>query len=129
MFNSFEDNGSNNSELKVTKVFDSFEDNELTNSELKVLTTEPSDSYEEEMLTTIDNPFNPFTEFDKWYEYDEFKGYHTTALLASFTRTSNDLSDLDNMNEIKLAINEIVRHDPREIYIKVKQRTKSEYVT
>lgn len=109
--------------------FDSFEDNELRSDELKVLKTQPADSYEEEMLTTIDNPFDPFTEFEKWYAYDEFKGYHTTNLLATFAKTSNDLSDLDNMNEIKLAINEILRHDPREIYIKVKKNTTSQYVT
>ena len=24
----------------------------------------------EHMLTTVDNPFNPFNNFDKWYEYD-----------------------------------------------------------
>ena len=31
----------------------------------------------EYMLTTIDNPFNPFTNFDDWYAFDTSKGYNT----------------------------------------------------
>lgn len=60
------------------------------------------------MLTTTDNPFNPFTEFDQWYNYDESKGYHSLSLLARVANTSDELSELDNDQAIDLAINEIV---------------------
>ena len=36
----------------------------------------------EVMLTTVDNPFNPFDNFDEWYKIDMQFGYNTCALLA-----------------------------------------------
>ena len=44
------------------------------------------------MITTIDNPYNPFTNFDEWYEYDESKGYCTSGYLSRIVRTSDDLT-------------------------------------
>lgn len=34
------------------------------------------------MLTTIDNPFDPFEDFTKWYLYDIERGYNTCALIG-----------------------------------------------
>ena len=48
-------------------------------------------------ITTIDNPYDPFTQFDEWYAYDEIKGYHSCSLLARFANTSIDL-DADEVN-------------------------------
>lgn len=61
------------------------------------------------MLTTEDNPYNPFTEFDDWYQYDETHGYHTCSYLARIANTSNLLLDNDNEDEIDRAMDEIVR--------------------
>jgi len=36
----------------------------------------------EVMLTTLDNPFDPFDNFDEWYKIDMQFGYNTCALLA-----------------------------------------------
>lgn len=33
-------------------------------------------------VTTTDNPFDPFTEYDDWYRFDEQKGYHTSGYVA-----------------------------------------------
>lgn len=60
------------------------------------------------MLTTIDNPNNPFTEFNKWLQEDLSKGYNTLGLLADKAFTSNDLSDEDNIRITNEAIDEIV---------------------
>lgn len=71
------------------------------------------------MLTTLDNPFNPFTNFDEWYEYDESAGYHTTSYLARIVQTSDELSDADQDVAIDNAILEIVTENILGIYIRV----------
>ena len=71
-------------------------------------------------LTTIDNPFNPFEEFDSWFLFDEEKGYHSCAYLGRIARTSDELSDEENEIEIERAIDEIIKYDFLNIYKKVK---------
>lgn len=72
-------------------------------------------------ITTIDNPYDPFKEFDKWFLYDTTeKGYNTCGLLARIAKTSSDLSDEENNEEIERAIDEIIRYDIFNRYIKVK---------
>ena len=73
------------------------------------------------MLTTIDNPFNPFTQYDEWLAFDEQKGYYTNNYLARIANTSFELSESEENEEIDNAINEIVRLDPFLIYRKVKR--------
>lgn len=75
---------------------------------------------EEYMLTTTDNPYDPFTQFDDWYDYDESKGYHTCSYLARIAKTSDDLSEEDNAIEINRAIDEICSLNILGIYKKVK---------
>lgn len=71
------------------------------------------------MLTTSDNPFDPFEDFDNWYNFDESKGYHSCAYLARIAKTSNELSEEENENEVERAINEICRLNLLGIYKKV----------
>lgn len=73
------------------------------------------------MLSTIDNPWNPFTNFDEWYAFDVGHGYHSCAVLDRFARTSDALSDADNSLEISNAIDEIIKFDPFHRFIKVVQ--------
>lgn len=78
----------------------------------------------EYMLTTIDNPYNPFTQFDEWFAFDESKGYHSCAYLARIAKTSDELSEADEGKAIELAIDEIVSLNILGIYKKV---TKDDY--
>ena len=71
------------------------------------------------MLSTIDNPFNPFDQFDSWYNYDMDKGYSSCCYLSRVAFTSDSLSDVENMREIENAIDSIIRDDPYGAYIKV----------
>lgn len=73
-------------------------------------------------LTTIDNPFDPFEQFDEWYNFDTNKGYNSCAYLDRIARTSDQLSDEENNREIERAIDEIVNLDPIGIYIKAKRK-------
>ena len=70
-------------------------------------------------LTTFDNPYNPITEFDKWFQYDEDHDYHSSGYLARIARTSNQMSDEENDMAIERAIDEIIDIDPFGIYTKV----------
>ena len=70
-------------------------------------------------LTTIDNPYDPFEQFNAWYMYDMDKGYGTCSYLDRIARTSNQLSDEENEKEIERAIDEIIRYDFRNIYKKL----------
>jgi hypothetical protein len=71
------------------------------------------------MLTTIDNPFSPITEFERWQQYDESKGYFTCSYLARIAKTSIELSEVDEALAIEQAINEIVDLNLLGIYKKV----------
>lgn len=73
----------------------------------------------ESMLTTTDNPFDPFTDYDDWYSYDINNGYNTSAYLARVTITSNELSEPDQLSAINVAIDQIVSENPLGIYKKV----------
>jgi hypothetical protein len=68
------------------------------------------------MVTTVDNPFDPFTQFDEWYAYDERSGYHTTAYLARVLTTSHELSEADQDLAYDLAAKEIVSENVLGIY-------------
>ena len=68
------------------------------------------------MLTTFDNPYNPFDEFTSWFMFDEEKGYHSCAYLGRIAKTSEQLSDEENAQEIERAIDEIIKYDFQNIY-------------
>lgn len=70
-------------------------------------------------LTTIDNPFDPFTQFDKWFAYDEAHGYGSCSYLAKIMRTSDSFSVEDQMREKERAVDEIVRLNINGMYKKV----------
>jgi hypothetical protein len=76
----------------------------------------------EHMLTTVDNPFDPFTQFDEWYAFDQRQGYNTTEFLARIVRSSNELSEADQDLAIEQGIDEIVKENVLGLYRKVAQR-------
>lgn len=73
------------------------------------------------MLTTSDNPFSPFSEWDEWYAYDEAKGYHSSALLARLANTSDELSEPDQDLAINQAINDVLDMNDIGLYRKVSE--------
>jgi len=77
----------------------------------------------EYMLTTTDNPFDPFTEFEPWFLYDTQAGYHTCAYLARIVISSDDLSDADQALDNERAMDEIIAEHGGGIYKKVAAKT------
>jgi hypothetical protein len=72
-------------------------------------------------LTTIDNPFSPFDQYDAWYQFDVSSGYHTSSFLARIVKDSNQLSEADQDLAIEQAIDEIVKENVLGIYKKVEK--------
>lgn len=62
------------------------------------------------MLSTIDNPFDPYDEkqYADWKRYDEEHGYYSESLLARVCKSSEAISDEDNAAAIEEAIDSIV---------------------
>ena len=71
------------------------------------------------MLTTIDNPFDPFNQFDSWFQFEIEKGYYSCSRLARIAKLADDLSDKETDEEIERAIDEIIKYDFLNIYKKV----------
>ncbi len=71
------------------------------------------------MLTTVDNPYDPFTQFDEWYAFDTRSGYNTSSFLARIVLTSDELSEADQSLAIEHAIDEIVNENVNGMYKKV----------
>lgn len=63
-------------------------------------------------LTTFDNPYSPYDEFEKWYQYDVEHGYNSSGLLMRIAETSSQFTDNENAYEIEKAIDKIVAADP-----------------
>lgn len=71
------------------------------------------------MVTTTDNPYDPITQFDDWYAFDELQGYGTLSYLGRIAKTSQDLSAVDQAIAVEEAVDEIVKMNVLGIYKKV----------
>jgi hypothetical protein len=80
-----------------------------------------ADGSESFMLTTIDNPWNPFDHFDEWLAFDMQKGYATPGLLARVANVGADLPDSETEAAIQEAIDEIVELNPNGLYRKISE--------
>lgn len=73
----------------------------------------------ETMLTTFDNPYDPFDDFVHWFLFDVEQGYNTCGKLARITRDTESFSTIEDKRETERAIDEIIDHDFLNIYKKV----------
>lgn len=80
----------------------------------------------EVMLTTFDNPYDPFDEFVPWWMYDIEKGYNTCSLLARIARYSEEFSTVEDKIETERAIEAIIDNDFLNIYKKVVRETEND---
>lgn len=64
------------------------------------------------MLTTLDNPYDPFKQYDCWRSFDEVVGgYYSSALLGRVVDVSPDFTEFETEQSIENAIDEICRAD------------------
>lgn len=73
------------------------------------------------MLTTNDNPFNPFEDFDSWFRFDTEKGYNSCSRLMRIAKVEDFYSEEETEAEIERAIDIIIEQDFLDIFKKVKK--------
>lgn len=71
------------------------------------------------MLSTIDNPFNPFEDYSSWLMFDKEKGYDSAERLMRIAKITDDMTQKEENEEIERAIDEIIKYDILNVYVKV----------
>ena len=75
------------------------------------------------MLTTFDNPFDPFDQFTSWLLFDKEKGHNTCEYLARIVNLSDDMSQEEIDIETERAIDSIIKYDVTNTFKKVTRPT------
>lgn len=78
---------------------------------------------DDRLLTTKDNPYNPFTEWEKWYDYDEALGYHTCGLIARIAKVNTLMVGKEKDEEILRAMRRIIQIDLTDNYCLVSKES------
>jgi len=77
------------------------------------------------MLTTIDNPYDPFTQWDEWFLFDMQAGYNSPGMVARIAKLSNELTPAQENKAIEDAIDEIVKYNVIGVWTKVQKEVKT----
>ena len=72
-------------------------------------------------LTTFDNKYDPFDDYEHWSIFDSDMGYNTAGMLAREVNDSDALSDAEKEIELERAIDKIIKFDFLNIYRKVRR--------
>ena len=75
------------------------------------------------MLTTNDNPYSPFDQFDLWLHYDIDMGYQTCERLGKIIQLEEGMSDKEKEDAMDQAIDEIIENDPLGIYCRATENS------
>lgn len=82
-----------------------------------------NESDKDVMLTTVDNPYDPFTQFGSWYKYDMTAGYDTCGTLARLMCSSHNLTDAEFMDSYLDAAHTMIDfYRPHTIYVLVSRK-------
>ena len=71
------------------------------------------------MLTTMDNPFDPRTDYNLWHQWDEAQGYNTASYLARILQNFEKIDEEYTIEAIDEAQQSIMDNDMLGIYKKV----------
>lgn len=80
------------------------------------------------LLTTVDNPFDPYEQFSSWFMFDIEKGYNSCGYLARIAQINDEMTQKEIDEEIERAIDEIIRYDFLNLYRKVTKYSTAEAV-
>ena len=74
-------------------------------------------------ITTIDNPFNPFENFDEWFQFDVEKGYYSCSKIARLVDNIENTEEKQEDELLEEAIDRLIEIDPLDIYRKLVKET------
>lgn len=80
------------------------------------------------MLTTFDNPYDPFEQFTLWFLFDVEKGYNSCSRLARIANIEDDMSDKEKDVEMERAIDQIIEYDFLNVFKKAMRSDKTNTV-
>ena len=72
-------------------------------------------------VTTRDNPYDFFTQFDEWYAFDTQMGYNTCSYIDRIAKTSNSMSEADRKQAINDAVDEIMQFNLTGNYVMIEK--------
>lgn len=71
------------------------------------------------MITTFDNPYDPFEEFNSWFAFDVEKGYYSCSKIARIAQLTEDMSEIEIQAEKERAIDALIKNDFLNVFRKV----------
>ncbi|WP_458459241.1 hypothetical protein [Pseudobutyrivibrio sp.] len=82
-------------------------------------------------VTTMDNPYDFFDEFDEWYAFDISHGYdvigqpyNTLNYVARIAQTNSDMTEEEYEDAVNEAVEDIIKMNLTGNYRKVVQKSK-----
>lgn len=70
------------------------------------------------LITTIDNPYNPFSEYEDWLRFDEENGYNTQNYVARVLQVKDLDDSLSEDEKLDIALESILSIN-QGLYVKV----------
>lgn len=71
------------------------------------------------MITTFDNPFDPFEQFHEWYSFDKEHDYDSSEKVMRLANIADDMPEIVQIRAINSAIDRLIALDFANIYTKV----------
>ena len=79
-------------------------------------------------LTSIDNPFDPFSQYDEWKDFDSRLGYYSEELVARVLVTSDEFPDSRQQLDYEEAIDTVLEYDVLNMFKKVSKQVEIQVV-
>ena len=79
-------------------------------------------------LTSIDNPFDPFSQYDEWKDFDSRLGYYSEELVARVLVTSDEFPDSRQQSDYEEAIDTVLEYDVLKVFKKVSKQVETQVV-
>lgn len=74
------------------------------------------------LISTKDNPFDPFEQFEDWYRFDKEKGYDSNERATRLAHFEENMTEPECMQEFERAIDRLIEIDPFDVFIKVRRK-------